>query len=127
MSDNGISLTDGNYLLTFLYLPPPESKLGVLVKNGKLKQSKYLVEHTSDLLRVAILSMFGGTYFDNDIILLRRLPSVKKVPNFVGRQDKNLISKLNPPNKTTFTMLKVLKKYSRWRCDEVSTWSQSAG
>ena len=89
-----------------MYLPPQESKLGILVKNGKLKQSKYLVEHTSDLLRVAILSMFGGTYFDNDIILLRRLPSVKKVPNFVGRQGKSLISKLNPPNKTTFTMLK---------------------
>ena len=63
------------------------------MKNGKLRQSKYLVENYSDLLRVAILSMFGGTYLDNDIILLRTLPDIKKVSNFVGRQDKYLISK----------------------------------
>ena len=93
-----------------MYLPPQESKLGILVKNGKLKQSKYLVEHTSDLLRVAILSMFGGTYFDNDVILFKRLPSVKKVPNFVGRVDKSLIGKLIPPNKTTLTRFKCFKK-----------------
>ena len=63
------------------------------MKNGKLRQSKYLVENYSDLLRVAILSMFGGTYLDNDIILLRELPDINNVPNFVGWQDRNLISK----------------------------------
>ena len=69
------------------------------MKNGKLRQSKYVAENYSDLLRVAILSMFGGTYLDNDIILLRTLPDIKKVPNFVGRQDKYLISKYLSQNK----------------------------
>ena len=64
-----------------------------MVKNGKLKKSRYLANNYSNLLRVAILSRFGGTYLDTDIIVLRRLPDVKNVPNFVGRQDKNLISK----------------------------------
>ena len=64
-----------------------------MVKNGKLKKSRYLANNYSNLLRVAILSRFGGTYLDTDIIVLRRLPDVKNVPNFVGRQEKNLISK----------------------------------
>ena len=96
------------------------------MKNGKLRQSKYLVENYSDLLRVAILSMFGGTYLDNDIILLRTLPDIKKVPNFVGRQDEYLISKYFSQNKNVAPsksekILMSYKFFSRWCGNKVST------
>ena len=51
----------------------------------KLNASLYKVEHTSDVLRCAILWRFGGTYLDTDMIVLREFPKVSKAPNIVSQ------------------------------------------
>ena len=52
----------------------------------KLNGSFYKVEHTSDVLRCAVLWRFGGTYLDADMVVLRQFPEVSKVPNIIAQQ-----------------------------------------
>lgn len=42
-----------------------------LYRSGKLENSLYPVVHASDILRLAILWRFGGTYCDMDILFIR--------------------------------------------------------
>jgi lactosylceramide 4-alpha-galactosyltransferase len=49
-------------------------------KSGKLNNSKYLVHHTSDILRTMVIWRFGGIYMDSDVILLK---SIINLRNFV--------------------------------------------
>lgn len=42
-----------------------------IADNDTLKFSEYPVEHASDLLRLALLWKFGGTYSDLDVITIR--------------------------------------------------------
>ena len=52
----------------------------------ELEKSIHKVAHTSDVLRVAILWKFGGTYLDTDMIVLRSFPSISEVPNFICQE-----------------------------------------
>ncbi|CAG0924562.1 unnamed protein product [Notodromas monacha] len=52
--------------------------------NSTLKQSMFVTEHTSDLLRLVLLYEHGGTYMDFDMIVLKELP---KVANGVATAD----------------------------------------
>lgn len=46
------------------------------LKSGKLENSRFVVSHSSDVLRLLVLWRFGGTYLDTDMIVRRRLDSV---------------------------------------------------
>lgn len=60
------------------------------IKSDKLKESKYLVEHTSDAARLLLLWNFGGTYLDTDMIVQK---SLKNYPeNFACDQDEDEIN-----------------------------------
>ena len=52
----------------------------------ELEMSTFRVAHTSDVLRVAILWRFGGTYLDTDMMVLRPFPSISEVPNFISQE-----------------------------------------
>ena len=52
----------------------------------ELDKSVHRVAHTSDVLRVALLWRFGGTYLDTDMIVLRPFPSLSDVPNFISQE-----------------------------------------
>lgn len=51
------------------------------IQSGELLESKFIVTHTSDVLRLLLLWSYGGTYLDSDVIVRRRLDSVPA--NFV--------------------------------------------
>lgn len=47
-----------------------------LINKGELHASKFVVSHTSDVLRLLVLWKYGGTYLDTDMIVRKRLDSV---------------------------------------------------
>ena len=49
----------------------------------ELKKSKYRVNNISNVLRVALLWRFGGTYLDTDMMVLRPFPEVSDIPNII--------------------------------------------
>lgn len=52
------------------------------VKSGLLSTSKFIVEHTSDVVRLLLLWKFSGTYIDTDMIyrnLLKTFPTISLV------------------------------------------------
>ena len=59
------------------------TSLESLWQNDVIISSRHLVSHLSDVLRFLILSRFGGTYLDSDVIVLKPLPNFY---NFVGRE-----------------------------------------
>ena len=55
----------------------------------ELSKSKYIIEHTSDILRILTLYKFGGLYLDLDVTCLRSMKDIAtdeliKMPNFVS-------------------------------------------
>ncbi|XP_067005172.2 lactosylceramide 4-alpha-galactosyltransferase [Anabrus simplex] len=50
---------------------------------GLLLQSRYPAEHTSDVMRYALLWKFGGTYLDLDVVVMRSLSGMS---NFAGAE-----------------------------------------
>ncbi|CAH1408175.1 unnamed protein product [Nezara viridula] len=58
--------------------------------NGRLNRSAYPVEHTSDLVRLAILYKYGGTYLDTDIISIRPLDGLGQ--NYIGAQENTVLA-----------------------------------
>ena len=45
------------------------------VKSDVIKNSKFVVSHTSDVLRLLVLWRYGGTYLDTDMIVRKNLDS----------------------------------------------------
>ncbi|KAH8262900.1 hypothetical protein KR044_001772 [Drosophila immigrans] len=62
-----------------------DTPIGEWLKKGDLFQSKYLTEHTSDMLRLMTLYRFGGIYLDTDVVVLRSLEGLPL--NYVGALD----------------------------------------
>jgi len=66
------------------YLNPIEFSIGTpleeFISDGKLFESLYLVEHTSDVFRLLVLWRYGGTYADTDMIFRQSVAVVQ--PNF---------------------------------------------
>ena len=58
----------------------------------RLQKENLLGFICSDVLRVAILYKFGGTYMDTDIITLGDHPSVLECPNFVNFEEAGSIN-----------------------------------
>lgn len=58
------------------------------LKTDKLAKSKYRLSHTSDILRYLILYKFGGTYFDLDVIVMKRM----NLTNFACMQQDELVA-----------------------------------
>lgn len=51
---------------------------------GALWNSKYLITHTSDVLRYLTLWKYQGTYLDLDVVMMRSLDTIE--PNFAGAE-----------------------------------------
>ncbi|KAH8402945.1 hypothetical protein KR222_000558 [Zaprionus bogoriensis] len=59
------------------------------LQKGDLSRSSFLIEHTSDLLRLLSLYRYGGIYLDLDVVVLR---SLEHVPlNYVGAHDDSTL------------------------------------
>ncbi|CAH1408177.1 unnamed protein product [Nezara viridula] len=58
--------------------------------DGRLNRSAYPVEHTSDLVRFAVLYKYGGTYLDTDIISIRPLDDLGH--NYIGAQEDKVLA-----------------------------------
>lgn len=58
------------------------------LKTDKLAKSKYRLSHTSDILRYLILHKFGGTYFDLDVIVMKRM----NLTNYACLQQDELVA-----------------------------------
>lgn len=56
---------------------------------NKVRNSNYLQVHMSDFIRLLLLSKYGGTYIDLDVICMKSLDELK--PNYVGTAERNLI------------------------------------
>ena len=59
----------------------------------ELKKSKYRVNNISNVLRVALLWRFGGTYLDTDMMVLRPFPKVSDIPNIIIAERFNSTNK----------------------------------
>lgn len=53
---------------------------------NKLFESKFLVAHTSDLLRLMTLYRFGGIYMDLDVVMQKTFENVGL--NFIAAESK---------------------------------------
>lgn len=71
-----------NYLNITQYAE--QTPLEEWMRNGKLFRSKYLVSHTSDVLRFLSLWKYGGTYLDLDTVTMKPFGALR--PNFAGAQ-----------------------------------------
>ncbi len=61
-----------------------KSNLSALWRSGQVKQSKHFLQHASDILRLVVLKLFGGVYFDTDVI--SKAPVPRDIGNFVISQ-----------------------------------------
>ncbi len=68
---------------------PTSSPLSLLWRDSRLASSRFVVSHTSDLLRFLLLYSYGGTYLDLDQIVIRKFP--EEAPNFVGIDEENSV------------------------------------
>lgn len=57
---------------------------------GDLFDSKYLISHTSDLLRYLSMYKFGGIYMDLDVVVQKSFENVE--PNFTGAESSKEIA-----------------------------------
>lgn len=77
------------------YLNPLELSKGTILEQffikNLLNQSQYPIEHMSDVLRILLLSEYGGQYLDLDVFSLVPL-SVINQANFACPEDKNLLT-----------------------------------
>ena len=64
--------------------------LHTLWKESHIQTSDFVISHLSDILRYALISRFGGTYVDTDVVFLKPLPKEEFIPNFVGKENKDL-------------------------------------
>lgn len=75
-----------------------ETPLESFLKSGKLENSLFRIEHTSDVLRILVLWRFGGIYLDLDVIALKNLnisnfacfEEEKSVNNAIMKLDRNI-------------------------------------
>jgi len=61
--------------------------LEAFIASGELYNSTYIIEHTSDVLRLLVLWKYGGTYSDLDMIFRKDIDDVK--PNFACADTPN--------------------------------------
>lgn len=54
------------------------------IDTGDIFRTEFISEHTSDLARLLVLYKYGGTYLDEDYMLLKNLSLIH--PNFIGTQ-----------------------------------------
>lgn len=59
-------------------------------KSKRIFESKFLVSHTSDMMRYATLYKFGGIYLDLDVVVQKNLDHLP--PNFSCNEDAKMIS-----------------------------------
>ena len=67
-----------------------ETPLLELWENPKLNRSQYYLSHLSDVVRIALLMKFGGTYMDTDIVTLHEFPQGRN--NWVALEEKGSIN-----------------------------------
>lgn len=53
-----------------------ETPLQNFIESGRMLKSKFVVAHTSDVLRFLLLWRYGGTYLDTDMIVKKKLDSI---------------------------------------------------
>ncbi|XP_065085832.1 lactosylceramide 4-alpha-galactosyltransferase-like [Ochlerotatus camptorhynchus] len=59
-------------------------------EKNSLKNSSYIVEHTSDILRLLTLYKYGGTYLDTDVVVMK---SLNELPlNYLGSEGDGYIA-----------------------------------
>lgn len=67
-----------------------DTPFGNWLTNGDLFQSKYMISHTSDLLRYMSLYKFGGIYMDLDVVVQKSFENIE--PNFTGAESSKEIA-----------------------------------
>lgn len=67
-----------------------ETPLQEFIRSGKLQNAKFVVSHTSDVLRLLMLWKYGGTYLDGDMIVQKPLDSV--LPNYACDETCNALN-----------------------------------
>ena len=73
----------------FLRVHVAEYSKGTAVQSillNDVKQSRFQVQHTADILRMLTLKKWGGIYLDTDMIVTRSLQDLP--PNFVAKENK---------------------------------------
>lgn len=50
-----------------------DSPLQAFIESGRLQNAKFVVSHTSDVLRLLVLWKYGGHYLDSDVIVQKSL------------------------------------------------------
>lgn len=58
------------------------------ILSDKLAESKFLISHTSDVLRYLTLWKFGGTYLDLDVIVVKNF----NLTNYACPEDEKIIN-----------------------------------
>lgn len=66
------------------------TKFANWLMKGELFESKYLISHTSDLLRYLSMYRFGGIYMDLDVVVQKSFENVE--PNFTGAESSKEIA-----------------------------------
>lgn len=61
-----------------------------MVKNKPFENSKWWIEHTSDILRSLTLFKWGGIYLDTDMLVVKSLTPLG--PNWVAKEDSHLVN-----------------------------------
>lgn len=61
-----------------------------MVKNKPFENSKWWIEHTSDVLRSLTLFKWGGIYLDTDMLVVKSLTPLG--PNWVAKEDSHLVN-----------------------------------
>lgn len=58
------------------------------IRSNKLSKSKFVISHTSDVLRLLTLWKYGGTYLDLDVIVIKNLNST----NYACPESQNIVN-----------------------------------
>ena len=85
-----LSYTNINFNYLNLDQYAEETPLADWMKNGELFRSKFVISHTSDILRYLSLWKYGGTYLDLDIVMLKPLNELE--PNFAGIESADVVA-----------------------------------
>lgn len=59
-------------------------------EKNSLENSSYIVEHTSDILRILTLYKYGGTYLDTDVVVMKSLNELPE--NYLGSEGDGYIA-----------------------------------
>ena len=82
--------------ISFLYIEDlvsfvEDSPFEKLVGSSKLSKSKFVVNNNSNIFRILLLYLYGGVYFDLDVISLKEFN--KKLPiNFAIAEDSEKVN-----------------------------------